>query len=222
MQADTAAAGPLGDAALITAVRAGDIEAFVALVGRHQRSMRRLATLLDPLGLTGDLADDALAVACTSLVRGYGPALALRPYLLMLVGHLYQVRAAGLGSFFPGDEGVFTARPFADHASGHGPHPEMVAAVAGLPEAWQGVLWHLGVEQDSPDTVGRLLGVPAASVGGIVARARAAVAGDGPAPAVAEIGRALAAHLLGGLAAEYLTLASATAPRRDGRIPAPR
>ncbi len=201
--------GPLGDAALISATRTGHVGAYAELVGRHRPAMRRLQRVLDPLDLAGDLTGDALALAYTSLTRGHGPAAALRPYLLMLVRQLHRVRAAGLVSPMLGDEVVFAARPFADHALRPGPRQALVRAFAALPEGWQVLLWHLEAECDPADGVARLLGVPTAVVPPLAVHAREALAlllGDGTtgrhAPELAE-------HLLGDAAPEYLTLARA-------------
>ena len=215
-----------GDAALVAAVRGGDVAAFVTLVGRHEPAMRRLARVLDPLQVSEDPVSDALAVACTSLTRGHGPALALRPYLLLLVNQLHTLRAAGYVEPLFGDDAVFTARPFADHAVQGGHGRRTVEAVAVLPEAWQAVLWHLDVERDSPATVALLLGVPAGSVLALAERARHVVCSGAPESAMpGMLGRALADNLLGLHAAEYLTLAAATsgppAQRRRGGLPLP-
>jgi len=215
-----------GDAALVAAVRGGDVAAFVSLISRHEPAMRRLARVLDPLRTTDDPVADALAVACTSLARGHGPALALRPYLLLLVTQLHALRSAGYVEPLFGEDAVFTARPFADHAVHGGHGRRTVEAVAVLPEAWQAVLWHLEVERDSAPTVALLLGVPVETVLPLAERARAVVLSQAPESRVPGVlGRALADNLLGGHAAEYVTLAAAAAPpaqRRRSALPLPR
>ena len=205
-----------GDAALVSASRSGDLDAFMELADRHLPAMRRLARILDPMHLCGDLSGPALAIAYPSALQGRAPAMALRSYLLLLVRNLHRVRCSGLVSPFLGEEPVFTARPFADHSLHPGPHQPTVAAFALLPDAWQAALWHLEVEHDSPARVGRLLGIPADSVPALAARARAGLP-DGA------LGPALAGHLLGEYGEEYVTLARAGAsvPRQRHRHRAP-
>ncbi|MGH3731756.1 MAG: hypothetical protein ACRDTU_23865, partial [Micromonosporaceae bacterium] len=75
----------LSDPELISAVRAGDTDAFTTLYGRHHHTATRLARTLTTLTTsdtnTDSLVDDAFTHVLTTLQAGEGPDLALRPYL---------------------------------------------------------------------------------------------------------------------------------------------
>lgn len=171
----TPASPPRSDPELISAVRAGDPDAFATLYTRHVAAARRLA-----LALTGQQseADDLVAEGFSRLLgilrEGGGPDTAFRAYLLTTVRNLFrdrtrQQRRVNLtADLSRHDAGV----PFVDTAV-EGLERALVArAFARLPERWQVVLWHTEVEGESPATVAPILELTPNGVSVLAYRAR--------------------------------------------------
>ncbi|MBJ7358393.1 sigma-70 family RNA polymerase sigma factor, partial [Nocardioides sp.] len=169
-----AAADTRSDAALIAAVRGGDVEAYGLLYARHVDSARRLARALSTDGEADDLVSEAFAKVLVVLQRGDGPDTALRPYLLTALRRLHVDRVRSVARTRPTDD-------IAAYDAGEAFHDTAVAgfesgaaarAFASLPERWQLVLWHLEVEGQKPAEVAPLLGISANSVSALGYRAR--------------------------------------------------
>ena len=146
----------LGDAELVSAVRAGDADAYAELSARHIEAARRLARQLVASDAVDGLVEEAFAKVRLVLQRGDGPDLAFRPYLLTAVRRLHVDHTP-------------TADPEVAES-----HEDAAAARAfsSLPEPWRMVLWHTEVEGQSPDQVAELLGERPESVPALVTRAR--------------------------------------------------
>jgi RNA polymerase sigma factor (sigma-70 family) len=163
-----------GDATLIAAVRDGDTDAYGVLFERHVDAARRLARTLAPDGDADDLVAEAFAKVLPMLVRGEGPDLAFRAYLLTAVRRLNVDRHRTLARTRPtDDEAVLDAgQPFSDTAVAGFESAAAARAFASLPERWQLVLWHTEVEGQRPAEVAPLLGLSANAVSQLAHRAR--------------------------------------------------
>lgn len=165
--------GP-SDGELISAVRAGDADAYGELFARHVDAARRLARQLVSPGDVDDLVSEAFAKVLVVLQRGGGPDLAFRAYLLTAVRRLHvdRIRSTArlhtTGDLTPFDPGV----PFRDTALEGFESAAAARAFASLPERWQLVLWHTEVERQKPAEVALLLGMTANSVSALAYRAR--------------------------------------------------
>ncbi|BBH16406.1 hypothetical protein Back2_06930 [Nocardioides baekrokdamisoli] len=165
--------GP-GDAELISAVRAGDIEAYGTLFARHADAARRLARQLVSAGDVDDLVSEAFSKVLGVLQRGGGPDLAFRAYLLTSLRRLHvdKLRASSrlttTDDLTPYDPGV----PFNDTVVSGFENATAAKAFASLPERWQQVLWHTEVEGQKPADIAPLLGMSANSVSALAYRAR--------------------------------------------------
>ncbi|MDH2415332.1 sigma-70 family RNA polymerase sigma factor [Nocardioides sp. CER19] len=163
-----------GDAELISAVRAGDADAYGLLFERHVGAARRLARQLVSAGDVDDLVSEAFAKVLSVLQRGGGPDLAFRAYLLTSVRRLHvdKIRSgrrlSPVDDLTPYDPGV----PFEDTAVSGFENATAARAFASLPERWQQVLWHTEVERQKPAEVAQLLGMTPNSVSALAYRAR--------------------------------------------------
>lgn len=162
------------DAELISRVRGGDVDAYGPLFARHKDAATRLARSLSRGPDADDLVSDAFSKVLNVLLRGGGPDLAFRAYLLTAVRrvHIDRIRSAKhampTGDMTPFDPGV----PFQDTAVAGFEGGAAARAFASLPERWQMVLWHLEVEGNKPADVAPMLGMSANSVSALAYRAR--------------------------------------------------
>src|ERR1700753_1983707 len=136
------------DTALLTAVRAGDTDAFGTLYERHRAAARQLA-----YGLVRDSADvedlvaETFAKVFASLRAGRGPLVAFRAYLHTTMRHVCYHRARRdrrlefTDDLTRYDEGL----PFTDPALARLERSYAAAAFRKLPPRWQDVLWRNGV-----------------------------------------------------------------------------
>ncbi len=162
--------GP-SDPELISAVRAGDTDAFTTLYGRHhQAATRRARTLTNTDTDTDTLVDEAFTHVLTTLQAGEGPDLALRPYL-----HT-TIRDTHTSTEPPTDTSTATATSTSTHtstATDDDSRPTLATqAFHTLPERWQLVLWHTDVEAEDPTTIAPLLGLTPNGVTALAYRAR--------------------------------------------------
>ena len=166
------------DAALIAAVRGGDTDAYGVLFERHVDAARRLARTLARDGDADDLVSEAFAKVLPVLVRGDGPDVAFRPYLLTAVRRLDVDRHRSLTRTRPTDDETVLDSGLPQFI---GPGDTAVAgfesdaaarAFASLPERWQLVLWHTEVEGQRPAEVAPLLGLTPNAVSQLAHRAR--------------------------------------------------
>lgn len=173
--ADTAVVSDRHDGELITAVRAGDSDAYEVLYRRHSEAAKRYA-----MSLTGtpsdrdDLVSEAFAKVLATLHAGGGPDLAFRSYLLSVVRNAFydqtrrDARVEVTGDMERHDKGM----NFTDTVIEGEERSLAARAFATLPERWQMVLWHTEVEGDSPAEVAPLLGLTPNGVAALAYRAR--------------------------------------------------
>lgn len=161
------------DAALLTATRAGDPDAYAQLYLRHVHGARRLAVRLaaDP-GTAEDLVSEAFVKVLAALRGGYGPTVAFRAYLYTAVRNAYHTMARRdrllefTDDLTPYDVGV------------RGPDADLdlryaVWVFARLPARWRMVLWHTAVEGLPPAQLAPRLGLTPGGVAALAFRARA-------------------------------------------------
>ena len=162
------------DAELISQVRAGDLEAYGELFARHKDAANRLARTLTHGSEADDLVSDAFNKVLNVLLKGGGPDIAFRAYLLTSVRRQQidrlrsQKRDPPTDDLTPYDSGVHFDDPVISEFEGGA----ATKAFASLPERWQMVLWHLEVEKQKPAEIAPLLGMSANSVSALAYRAR--------------------------------------------------
>jgi RNA polymerase sigma factor (sigma-70 family) len=164
-----------GDAELISAVRAGSVDAYAALYRRHLASARALARQLTGCPAEADdLVAEAFTRLFTTLRRGGGPDAAFRAYLLTALRHVrydrtrqdHRVELSGDMTRY--DAGVL----WQDTAVEELESRLASRAFTRLPERWQIVLWRTEVEQQSPAEVAPLLGLTPNGLSALAYRAR--------------------------------------------------
>ncbi|GAB3162250.1 hypothetical protein GCM10027258_81010 [Amycolatopsis stemonae] len=171
------------DAALITAVRAGQHGAYGVLFGRHRLAAYNLAAQLanranDP----DDLVAEAFAKVFAIMRAGGGPHGTFRAYLLTTLRHIAYDRTRRARKVeFTDDVETFAidtnhtqliAEPFRDTAVATLERSLVARAFALLSERWQEVLWRLEVEEMAPAEVAPLMGLTANGVSALAYRAR--------------------------------------------------
>lgn len=163
------------DAELIARVRAGDLDAYGELFGRHHHAAERMARQLVPAGDADDLAGEAFAKVLDALRNGSGPDLSFRAYLLTTVRRVHVDRLrSGSRLQSTGDIAAYERAPetFEDPTVTGFESSAAAKAFASLPERWQAVLWHTEVEGEKPAAVAPLLGLTPNGVSALAYRAR--------------------------------------------------
>jgi RNA polymerase sigma factor (sigma-70 family) len=163
------------DAELIARVRAGDLEAYGELFGRHHHAAVRMARQLVPANDADDLASDAFAKVLDALRGGGGPDISFRAYLLTTVRRVHvdrirsgrKVQSTDDIASYERDPETFEDPTVTGFESG-----AAAKAFASLPERWQAVLWHTEVEGEKPAAIAPLLGLTANGVSALAYRAR--------------------------------------------------
>ena len=142
------------DAELISAVRAGDNDAYGALFERHRDAARRMALQLVPGPDADDLVSEAFIKVLHQLRAGAGPDIAFRAYLLTAIRRLHIDRIRAERRVQPTDdlEKYDGGVEFDDTAVAAFESSAAARAFGSLPERWQLVLWHLDVEGAKPPT----------------------------------------------------------------------
>ena len=164
-----------GDAELIEAVRAGDVEAYGLLYRRHANAAAGLARqLAGSRAEADDLVAEAFAKVLDVLRAGGGPDTAFRAYLLTTLRNTLYDRSRRdrklewSEDMTRHDPGV----PWEDTAVAALENSLAARAFHRLPERWQTVLWHTEVERESPADVAPLLGLTPNGVAALAYRAR--------------------------------------------------
>lgn len=162
------------DAELIARVRGGDRDAYGHLFERHRDAAARLAGSLSRSGDADDLVSEAFVKVFNVLLKGGGPDLAFRAYLLTAVRRIHVDRIRATQRTTPTDEIETLDRelPFDDPAVAGFEGEAAARAYKSLPERWQLVLWHLEVEGQKPAEIAPLLGMSPNSVSVLAYRAR--------------------------------------------------
>jgi RNA polymerase sigma factor (sigma-70 family) len=164
-----------GDAALIAAVRGGDITAYGELYDRHLVAARRVAA-----AIAADRAEreDLIAEGFTRVLRilrsGEGPDEDFRPYLLTTIRNTmisWRRRDAAVSPVAEVPEVLPGAG--SDEPVGSRMHATVAAdAFASLPERWRTVLWRTEIDGDPPARIAEDLGMTPNGVAALAYRAR--------------------------------------------------
>ena len=163
----------LSDAELITAVRAGDLEAYGTLFERHSQAAHRLARQLVRSTDSDDLVAESFTRVLATLQNGKGPDESFRAYLLTAMRRMHVDRVkARSGSEPPTTSPSSTARRVGRPVRDALRADRCGRGLRRLPERWQMVLWHLDVEGQKPGDIAPLLGMSANSVSALAYRAR--------------------------------------------------
>jgi RNA polymerase sigma factor (sigma-70 family) len=163
------------DAALIAAVREGDVSAFAVLYERHLPSAKRAAACL---AATTAEREDLVAEAFTRVLRmlreGRGPGEEFRPYLLVTLRNtaIHATTRGAPVSLYADVPDAYVPQDVPDPVIDRWHAGVAADAFASLPERWRVVLWHTEVENESPASVAPLLGMRPNSVSALAYRAR--------------------------------------------------
>ncbi len=104
------------EAALVARARAGDADAWEALIGHHQAPVFRLAYLiLSDAADAEDVAQEAFVRAYLALGR-FDADRPLRPWLLSIAANLARNRRRSLGRYWAAMQRAFRAEPRHYHA----------------------------------------------------------------------------------------------------------
>lgn len=166
------------DAKLLNLVRTGDGSAFGVLYQRHVEAARRLARelVVSPAEID-DVVAETFARVLEVVRRGDGPTDAFRCYVLAAIRRVCegrysdphaQVHEVSRPPLDPGE-------PLLDPAAAGLDDALIVRAFIAQPERWSALLWHLEIEQESPDEVAPLFGLSSDGVAALERRAREGV-----------------------------------------------
>jgi RNA polymerase sigma factor (sigma-70 family) len=163
------------DAALIEAVRRGDVNAYGVLYERHLGAAKRAAVYL---ATTNAEREDLVAEAFTRVLQvlrsGRGPAQQLRPYLLVTMRHaaINAARRSPTTALYADVPDAYLPAVTEDPVAARLRGDEAASAFAELPERWRQVLWHTEVEGASPASIAPMLGMTPNGVAALAYRAR--------------------------------------------------
>ncbi|WP_370962822.1 sigma-70 family RNA polymerase sigma factor [Amycolatopsis sp. cg9] len=166
--------GP-SDAALIEAVRGGDIAAYGRLYDRHLGAARRVAA-----AIAADEAerDDLIAEGFTRVLRilrsGEGPDEDFRPYLLTTIRNtMISWRRRDSAVSLVAEVPDVLPGGASDEPVGSRLHATVAAdAFASLPERWRTVLWRTEIDGESPARIAADIGMTPNGVAALAYRAR--------------------------------------------------
>ncbi|WP_156056188.1 zf-HC2 domain-containing protein [Streptosporangium roseum] len=156
-----------GDAELLTETRHGNTVAYGVLCERHAPAARILAhRIVDGPAEAEEAVAETFAGILHLLRRGGGPREAFRPCLLTALRRTVHDRSQGRrGRVTAGEaEAPGPWSPFVDPALSGLERSPAARAFLSLPERWQLVLWHAGVERAGPAEIAPLLGMTAGGV----------------------------------------------------------
>ncbi|MGW5719806.1 sigma-70 family RNA polymerase sigma factor [Amycolatopsis sp. NPDC003865] len=162
------------DAVLLTAFRAGDVDAGDALFRRHAEPLRRTAAAwAKQPPERDDLVAETFARVLAVVRAGGGPDGDLRPYLVVTLRNLV-FRWGRQGSRVELCETVpETSSSGAEELALHRSNERLAwSAYRTLPGRWRTVLWRTEAEGDTPTEAAPLLGLSPTSVSALARRAR--------------------------------------------------
>jgi RNA polymerase sigma factor (sigma-70 family) len=166
------------DAALVTAARAGDRDAFATIVSRYQRAVLAVAYAITcDRVLADDLAQEAFVVAWRELDRLQDPA-RLSAWLCGITRKraLHTLRWRRREVPLDGEAPAPTT-PF-DQLADHERDQLVAAALARVPETYRDALVLYYGDDRSADAVARALGITVAAANQRLSRGRAQLAAD--------------------------------------------
>jgi len=163
------------DAELLSAVRAGEADAYGILYERHYARVLRLARQIVPAQADADdVVAETFVKVLAAIKGGSGPTEAFVPYVLVATRRVAFDKASGKRTEIPADVAhlIDGAGAFPDPAETSLDRTLIARAFAELPERWAAVLWHTEVEQYRPAEVALLLGISPNNVATLRYRAR--------------------------------------------------
>jgi RNA polymerase sigma factor (sigma-70 family) len=163
------------DAAIIEAVRGGDITAYGELYDRHYGAARRVAaTIADGEAERDDLVAEGFTRVLRILRDGEGPDEDFRPYLLTTIRNtLISWRRRDSAVSLVAEVPDVLPGAGSDDGVGSRMHATVAAdAFASLPERWRTVLWRTEIEGESPARIAEDLGMTPNGVAALAYRAR--------------------------------------------------
>lgn len=171
------------DAELLDAVRAGRIEAYGVLYGRHRGAAYNLAgQLTRSTAEVDDLVSEAFSRVLDTLRDGRGPHSAFRAYLLTALRHVAYDKTRRDRKLDVTEDVETTAveaacptpitEPFRDTTVDRLERDMATRAFARLPRRWQEVLWHTEIRGRTPAEIAPLLGLRPNGVSALAYRAR--------------------------------------------------
>jgi RNA polymerase sigma factor (sigma-70 family) len=174
-------ANHVSDAALLDAVRSGDLGAYGVLFRRHAEPLLRAAFgygagVVEP----HDLVAEAFVRVLLALRRGHGPRDGLRPYLIVTMRNLAAKRCTrenrveryGDVSELDFVPGVSPAVGSDEVAVRRWTCATVSSAFGTLPGRWRQVLWALEVDGTPPRELAPQLGLSPNAVSSLAVRAR--------------------------------------------------
>src|SRR5882757_1545944 len=151
------------DAELITAVRAGDRDAYGVLWGRHETAARNLARQIAKASDVDELVSESFYRVLRALDGGGGPDGAFRPYLLS------TLRRVNIDT----GRGYYQRVSLTDDDTiEQGEQTAAWKAWASLPDSSRTLLWHLLVEEETPAAIAPLIGTTPNGVSSRAVRAK--------------------------------------------------
>nr|WP_164545254.1 RNA polymerase sigma factor [Antribacter gilvus] len=179
-EVDSGAGNSPSDAELILRVRDGDRDAFGALYSRHVQATRQVARCLVAPSDVEEVVSDSFESTFQTLLRGKGPDLNFRGYILTVVRNTATTLARGVRRTRP------TADDELEHALGRLASDEDPAlagfertvvfrAYLKLPERYRMVLHYALVEEHRPAQIAPLLGLSPNGVSALLYRAKEAL-----------------------------------------------
>jgi RNA polymerase sigma factor (sigma-70 family) len=163
------------DAELISAVRAGDADAYGILYARHYDRVLRLARHIVPAQADAeDVVAETFVKVLAAIKGGSGPTEAFVPYVLTATRRVAFAKASDQRTELPADSAdlIGAAGAFPDPAEAVPDRTLIARAFEELPERWAAVLWHTEVEQYRPAELALLLGISPNNVAALRYRAR--------------------------------------------------
>lgn len=169
----TTAARQLDEDELIDNTRAGDSNSYGELYRRHFRAGRAAAmALTHNRADADDVTSEAFARVLRASRSGGGPDISFRPYLIAVVRNAFFDRMR-CNHEQPSDDLADWSSVTLPDCDADGKNAAFAtAALAGLPERWQTVLWQTEVEGRSSEEVARLLGLEPNALAALTYRAR--------------------------------------------------
>jgi len=163
------------DAAIIEAVRGGDITAYAELYDRHYGAARRVAaTIADGEAERDDLVAEGFTRVLRILRAGEGPDEDFRPYLLTTIRNtLISWRRRDSAVSLVAEVPDVLPGAGSDDGVGSRMHATVAAdAFASLPERWRTVLWRTEIDGESPARIAEDFGMTPNGVAALAYRAR--------------------------------------------------
>ncbi|MBT2534179.1 sigma-70 family RNA polymerase sigma factor [Arthrobacter sp. ISL-48] len=165
----------ISDEDLIRSYRTGDSLALETLYSRHhQAGLKYARRLMANKADAEDVAQEAFLKVAAAMMRGNGPEIAFRPYLLRAVRTAAADRWGKQAKETPTDDTGDTPVEDASLASLlEREDPGLVMkAFQSLPVRWMTALWHAEVEREPPRRIAPILGIEPAAVSALLLRAR--------------------------------------------------